>query len=393
MSAGAFGFAGPRLVAADLLAGFPSALREAGLAIDPSRAINFLNAVRVSRLRGMSDLGRAGRVTLTASPDDFAIFDAVFKSWFGADPFVAEAAPDEEDDTPRAKSPQSEQPPEVLAGEAAGKAASEDELCAKKSFGRLRETDAEVLSRLKRRLTALPATRSRHWAPTPRGSRIDLARTCRAARSTFGETLRILQQSRPERPRKLLLLIDVSGSMKAQSEAYLRFAHLLTRERRKIETFCFGTRLTRITRTLKQRDPETALARLGDLVFDFDGGTRIGAALEEFLSVSRHASLVRGAVTIILSDGLERGDPAAMIHAVTRMARLSHRLVWATPLAADPRYRPLTRAMAGALPHLDGLFDASDLAALESMVWRLDAVEHNERGQAERPFQTSSKAA
>lgn len=383
----------PRLVAADLLAGFPSALREAGLAVDPGRAINFLRAARVSRLCRISDLARAGRVTLTSSPDDFAIFDAVFKSWFGAEPFVAEAAPDDEDDTPQAKSPRGEQPPEVLAGDAAGKAASEDELCAKKTFGRLHDADADVLARLKRRLGALPAMRSRHWTPTPRGSRIDLARTCRAARSTFGETLRILQQSRPERPRKLLLLIDVSGSMKAQSEAYLRFAHLLTRERRKCETFCFGTRLTRITKTLKHRDPETALARLADLVFDFDGGTRIGAALEEFLSVSRHAALVRGAVTIILSDGLERGDPAAMIHAVARMARLSQRLVWATPLAADPRFRPLTRAMAGVLPHLDGLFDATDLAALERMVRKLDAVEHNERGQAGRPFQTSGNAA
>ena len=105
-----------------------------------------------------------------------------------------------------------------------------------------------------------------------------------------------------------------------------------------------------MTKSLKHRNADTALDRLSDIVFDFDGGTLIGASLEEFLSVSRHAALVRGAVTIIFSDGLERGDPQPMVHAVGRLARLSHRLIWATPLAADPRYRPATRGMAGVLP-------------------------------------------
>ncbi len=376
-----------RQIASHLLAGFPGALREAGLGIDPGRAVAFLRAARICRLDRIGDLARAGRVTLTGSPEDFPVFDAVFTAWFGGQPALAEAPPGEDDETPQAKPPRGDNPPaEILEGDAAGKAASDDELRAKKSFGRLRDADAESLARLRRRINTLPALRSRNWRAAPRGPRIDLAGTCRASRSTFGETLRILRQARPQRPRKLLLLIDVSGSMKAQSEAYLRFAHLLTRQRRKVETFCFGTSLTRVTKTLAHRDPEEALARLSALVFDFDGGTRIGASLEEFLSVSRHAALVRGAITIILSDGLERGDPAAMVHAVTRMARLSHRLIWATPLAADPRYRPLTRAMAGALPHLDGLVDATDLPALERLVRRLAAVEQSPRGQASRQF-------
>jgi uncharacterized protein len=263
----------------------------------------------------------------------------------------------------------------------------------RKNFGCLGDSDAEMLARIRRKVARLPHMQSRNWTPSSRGPRIDLARTCRAARATFGETLRMMRLTRPERPRKLLLLVDVSGSMKAQSEAYLRFAHLLIRERRRVECFCFGTSLSRVTAMLRHRDPEEALARLAGIVFDFDGGTRIGSSLGEFLSVSRYAALVRGAVTVILSDGLERGDPAEMVHAVERMARLSHRLVWATPLAADPRYRPLTRAMAGALPHLDDLCDAGSLGALDRLIFRLDAAEHGPRGQAARRFSSAEIAA
>jgi uncharacterized protein with von Willebrand factor type A (vWA) domain len=383
----------PALIAAELLAGFPAALREAGLAVDPGRAVCFLQAARIAPPRRISDLARIGRVTLTGSPADFPIYDAVFEAWFGQSPMIA-VSPDEEDEAPKPSSPRGDQSrTEPLEGDAAGKAATDDLARGRKNFGRMSDADAQTLARIRRKVARLPHMQSRNWTPSPRGPRIDLARTCRAARATFGETLSLMRMSRPERPRKLLLLIDVSGSMKAQSEAYLRFAHLLVRERPRVECFCFGTSLSRVTAMLKHRDPEEALARLAGMVFDFDGGTRIGSSLDEFLSVSRYAALVRGAVTVILSDGLERGDPAEMIHAVGRIARLSHRLVWATPLAADPRYRPLTRAMAGILPHLDDLCDAGSLGALDRLFVRLDAVEHGPRGQATRRFSIAEIAA
>ncbi|WP_353643058.1 VWA domain-containing protein [Mesorhizobium sp. WSM2239] len=381
----------PAFMAAELLAGFPAALREAGLAADPGRAVCFLQAVRAAPPRRISDLARIGRVTLIGSPADFPIYDAVFEAWFGQ-VAVIEAAPDEDDEAAKPSPPKGDQPPlDPLDGDAAGKAAADDLLRGRKTFGRM--NDAETLSRIRRGIASLPHMTSRNWARSPAGPRIDLARTCRAARATFGETLRMMRMARPERPRKLLLLIDVSGSMKAQSEVNLRFAHLLVRARPRVECFCFGTSPSRVTGMLRHRDPDQALGRLADMVFDFDGGTRIGSSLDEFLSVSRYAALVRGAVTVILSDGLERGDPAEMIHAIERMARLSHRLVWATPLAADPRYRPLTRAMAGILPHLDDLCDAGGLGALERLAARLDAVEHGPRGQAGRRFSTTGIAA
>ena len=380
-------------VATDLLADFPAALREAGLAIDPGRTEAFLRATATCRLRGVHDLARLGRVTLTGSPDDFPIFDAVFDSIFGEATFDGKVDDPEDEQAPRSATSNQEALSQMVEGDAAGAAAADDHLRNRKSFDRLGDDDRDALARLKRRLAEMPQVRSRKLVPHQRGARIDLAATTRAARRTFGETLRLMHKTRPQKPRRLLLLIDVSGSMKAQSEIYLRFAHLVSHRLPKVETFCFGTRLSRVTRTLRHHDPATALERLADTVFDFDGGTLIGASLEEFLSVSRHAALVRGAVTIVFSDGLERGDPQPMIHAVERLARLSHRLVWATPLAADPRYRPATRGMAGILPFLDALADGSSLPALERMVAGLDAVERRGRGQAGQRFAERRKAA
>jgi uncharacterized protein len=380
--------------AGELLAGFPRALREAGLAVDPQRAATFLAATRALPLRSLADLARAGRVTLVGSKEDLPTYEAVFEAWFAGEPLPEMVeSPDEEKAPPANRKRDGERPLELLDGDAAGRHTSADEALGRKAFGRLSDADRATLARIGRRLGLLPTLEARRLVPFVRGPRIDVARTARAARRTAGETLKLLKRIRPERPRRLLLLVDVSGSMKAHSEATLRFAHLLTRARPGVETFAFGTRLSRVTRTLKHRLADEALARLSDIVFDFDGGTRIGASLEAFLSASRHAALVRGAVTLVFSDGLERGDPSPMIHAVGRLARLSHRLIWVTPLAADPNYRPLTRAMSGILSDLDAIADGSDLAALERLLTALPDIENGPRGEARRRFARANAQA
>jgi uncharacterized protein len=384
----------PVVIASDLLTEFPAALREAGLTIDPGRAEAFLRAVAVCRLRAIGDLVRLGRVTLVGSAEDFPLFDAVFESLFGEATFSGKVENPEEDRAPRGMWPHGEQALlHGVEGEATGRAASDEDLRNRKTFSGMTEEDRAALARLGRRLDDMPVVKRRNWKSSPRGTRIDLARTARAARRTFGETLQLTREARPATPRRLLFLVDVSGSMKTHSELTLRFAHLVTRKLPKVETFCFGTRLSRATKSLRHRRPEKALETLSDVVSGFDGGTMIGASLEAFLSVSRHAALVRGAVTVIFSDGLERGDPAPMIHALGRLARLSHRLVWATPLAADPRYRPATRGMAGVLPFLDALCDGSSLAALERMIAGLDNVERMGRGRAGQRFQNERLSA
>ena len=160
----------------------------------------------------------------------------------------------------------------------------------------------------------------------------------------------------------MLLLIDVSGSLRENTPQYLRFAWVA-----QCETFTFGTRLTRVTRELRHRDVDTALAAISETVEDADGGTRIGPSLHEFVTTPRYADRARGALTIVLSDGLERGDPALMAHAVHRLGRLSHRLLWWSPLALDPAYRPITRGMAAIGADIE-LAGARDIQTLREAV-------------------------
>ena len=239
----------PAAVASDLLTGFPAALREAGLMIDPGRTQAFLRATAKCRLRDIDDLARLGRVTLTGSPEDFPVFDAVFEHFFGEATFAGKVDDPEDDRAPRSAPPRSEQALlQIVDGEAAGHAASDEHLRNRKTFNRLAGEDRDTLARLSRRLGDMPKSLSRKWVSSSRGARIDLAGTARAARRTFGETLRLMREVRPEKPRRLLFLIDVSGSMKAHSELYLRFAQLVTRRLPKVETFCFGTKLSRVTK-------------------------------------------------------------------------------------------------------------------------------------------------
>ena len=248
-----------------------------------------------------------------------------------------------------------------MLSEGTGKDASVHELQHRRDY----DATPEDLSELRKALAQhLPQIRSRRLRPHRRGQ-IDLRRTLRAATRT-GELTTLARRNRPHRRRPLLLLIDVSGSLRPNTPDYLRFAWAA-----QAETFTFGTRLTRITKELRTRDVDTALANVSATVEDADGGTRIGPALQEFLDTPRYADRARGALTIVLSDGLERGDPALMAHAVARLSRLSYRLLWWTPLATDPAYRPITRAMAAIQGDLDGLAGARDLATLLEQVQQL----------------------
>ena len=160
---------------------------------------------------------------------------------------------------------------------------------------------------------------------------------------------------RRDRPRRVLLLIDISGSMKRETDDYLRFAHALTQALPAVETFSFGTRLTRLTPSLRHKDLDRALAEIAPSVADWQGGTRIGESLARFLAIPRFARASRGALVVVLSDGLERGGPDEMARAVRRLAARSWRLAWLTPLAADPDFRPETAALKAILGIVDHL--------------------------------------
>ena len=196
----------------------------------------------------------------------------------------------------------------------------------------------------------------------------------RAAGRHGGDVARLQWRRRPRRPRRLLLLVDVSGSLRQTSGDALRFAHAAVRAVPRCQVYTFGTRLTRVTRQLATPDVDAALGGLAGVVSDVNGGTRIGHALEEFLADARRTAAARDALVLIVSDGLERGDPGAMVSAVRRLGRLSHRVVWWSPLACDPNYQPLTRAMAALVGDLDDLVGVGDLYSAVAAVPRLSTV-------------------
>lgn len=347
---------------------FATVLRTHGFAVAPEQTTAFLAAVGLLGPRGLDDVRRAARATLAPPPERRDEFDALFRAHFLGELTLAAAA--EGDDTPETLVHDDEGVLEILQDDAeteSGRAAAASEALSTRRFGRPGEADA--LRRLARRAPSrLPTRRSRRRRPGRRAGPVDLRRVMREAVRHDGDVMRLPRLRRRRRQRPVLLLLDVSGSMKEGTEARLRFAHALARATDRLEVFTIGTRLTRVTRALRRRDPEQALGAAAGLVPDWDGGTRLGDALAAFLAVPRFAGFARGALTLIVSDGLERGDPAALAEAVERLSRLSWRLAWLTPLAADPRFRPETAALAAVLPLIDDLADGSSGAALCSYI-------------------------
>ena len=245
---------------------------------------------------------------------------------------------------------------------------SEEELLREKDFAEY--TDAEralarvLLARLARRS---PQRVSRRTRPTRRRRDIhDLRATVRVSLRHGGELLERRYREPAQRPRRLVLVCDVSGSMTPYARMLLQYMQASVTARTRVEAFVFGTRLTRVTRELAGRDPDRALARAAEHVSDWSGGTRIGAALAE-LNREHGRRIGRGAIIVVLSDGWDRGDPETLGTEMARLRRCAHRVLWLNPLAADPRYEPLTRGMQAALPHVDHLLPGNSIASLEAL--------------------------
>jgi uncharacterized protein with von Willebrand factor type A (vWA) domain len=210
---------------------------------------------------------------------------------------------------------------------------------------------------------------SRRHRPVHHGrGRPDLRRTVRRSLRAGGEPVRRAFMAPSSRPRRVVLLCDVSGSMEPYTRALLRFLHVAVAGRSRVEAFAFGTRMTRITRELSSRDPDAALAAAAARVSDWSGGTRLGEGLRAFNDRWGVRGMARGAVVVVLSDGWDRGDPAVLAEEMARLARVAHRIVWVNPLKATPEYAPLARGMAAALPHVDEFVTGHSVAALEELV-------------------------
>jgi uncharacterized protein with von Willebrand factor type A (vWA) domain len=378
------------------LVAFGRDLRARGLPVGTGRILTFIRAVASLGLGDRDSVYWAGRVSLIASRADLATYDDAFEAWYvslgdRAPISIALELPAEPRDLDRIGLGDD---PTAEVGRTAGSwrpAADDDdtepgegssirivasavEVLRSKSFADLTQDERRRVARMIHDLTVrAPVERMRRTRPSPKGSVFDMRRTLRRSLRTQGEPFGRSYRTRRSRTRPLVLILDISGSMAPYARALLQFGFAAMAAGRRVEVFCFGTRLTRVTRTLRTKDPDRAMHEVGALVADWEGGTRIGESLKTLLDGWSQRAALRGAVVVLCSDGLERGDPALLRAQMARLRRLAHRVVWANPLKGSPRYEPLARGMAAALPSVDVFLSGHNLESLETLAAALGA--------------------
>jgi uncharacterized protein len=352
--------------AAQIFVSFVALLRVNGFSVAPEQTTAFLAAIDLLGPRSLEHIRQGGLATLAPPPERRATFNRLFDIHFrGAE--AVERAEGEDEETVRLQEEGrgDDEPPLSDEANESGLAAARAEALVERRFAQLSTGDA--FRRLAREASRrLPRRRGHRRMRARRGPFADLRRTLRESVRNDGEVLRLGRLRRRLRPRKLLMLIDVSGSMKARTEENMKLAHALLQAVHTAEVFTFGTRLTRVTRALRLKRREQALNAAAHLVSDWDGGTRIGDALQAFLAVPRFGGYARGAAVIIVSDGLERGDVSALRDAVAKLSRRAWWLSWLTPLATGPGFRPQTEALIAIQRFVDDLSDGGSSAAVVS---------------------------
>ncbi|MFK8023308.1 MAG: VWA domain-containing protein [Ilumatobacter sp.] len=354
---------------------FTRLLRGAGVAVPTSSTHAFSEALCELGLEDRGAAYWAGRATLIRRPEDIEVYDRAFAVFFEdrrgsenadeADPLSITIAVDADDgdgdDGPQSADASDEPTIELRF--------STTEVLRHKDFA---DYDHEELAHAQALMSSLKLVGSprsslrlgpaRRQTPKP-----DIRRTMQAAIRSGGEPIERHFRAPRTRLRRLVLLLDVSGSMEPYARALLRFVHAAVAGRQKVEAFALGTRLTRITRELDSRDPDLALAAASRRVIDWSGGTRLGDGLRSFNDEWGVRGMARNSIVVILSDGWDRGDPDELAEQMERLHRVTHRLIWVNPLKVTPGYAPLARGMAAALPHLDAFVEGHSIAAMEEL--------------------------
>jgi hypothetical protein len=384
-----------RADSATLLARFSERLREAGVAVSPDQTIRLATLVTLGVPRTVEELYWCARVSLLRSTADIAPFDAVFALVFRGlvdmaesrgDPSNVRLPPqrdyplvDEEAGADLASTGRFEAL-ESTAGDHLGRPiptlASSEERLTEVDFARLTAEELAALAPLLRMLCINPPRRlSRRRRRHRRGDRLDVRASLRRSTRSGGDPAVPIRRTRRWRPRRLVALLDISGSMEPYARAYL---HLLwgAATRAHAEVFVFGTRLTRLTRALRNANPDLAIERAAALMPDWSGGTRIGCAVRDFMDLYGRRGMARGAAVLIVSDGWERDDPSVLARQMVALSRHAHRVVWANPRAAAPGFAPLAGGMAAALPHVDSFISGHSADALLDVVRALGVTHH-----------------
>lgn len=356
--------------------GFCRSLRHEGMSVAVASTITYLQALGALGARGTGDLYWAGRATLVRRPEDIAHYDRAFARYWcgGAEPSPQGGVPGAT--TEHWAISDGEGGPEE-AGEEDHDSSTDQRALLSSTTESLRSKDfalcseaelVEAMALIRSGPVRLARRSSHRFERARRGPRLDVHRMVRQSMRQGGELPPVRRKARGQRQRRLVLLCDVSGSMEPYARAMLRFAHVLVAGQARVEAFAIGTRLTRLTRQLSRLDPDTAMAAAAAAVADWSGGTRLGEGLAAFNDRFGVRGMARGALVVVLSDGWDRGDPDMLARELARLHRVVHHLVWANPLKGDPRYRPLARGMAAALPHLDSFVAGHDLASLEALL-------------------------
>jgi len=396
--------------AAALAAGLGAALHAAGLPVGPDRCERLARAVTVMPVRSLADLHACALATLVSDPGQVATFERVFAALFGtpAPPAPPGAVPQPpgprrpaDPGGQRADGDGHARPPEpgrwlaTADGTRPAPAADGDEPLREvpalrqvasaaerlrgRDFTELSAAELRQLVTLMREMTmAVPPRRTRRYRDARNGRRPDLRGTLRRARRSGGEAIRIARRAPRTRPRRLVVLCDISGSMEPYARALLMLLYCLSggpsRGGPRPEVFSFATRLTRLTPALAAASPDTMLAKAGEAAPDWSGGTRIGASVKQFNDRYGCRGMARGAVVLIISDGWETGDPALLGAQMARLSRVAHRIVWANPRTQSPRYSPEVGGMAAAWPYCDAVVSAHSIDALDDLLAALGAA-------------------
>ena len=378
---------------------FGRILREAGLEVGPGRMQDALLGLASVDITNRDDVYWALRCTIVSRRDDIEVFDAAFAAFWERAPRIElqqrpiDLGVDMPEDNQKDDSPEAVEAhamgPEVRDGqdddesgdddekeETASAVWSADEQLRDRDFARYGPDEIRRARALVARIArASPRRRSLRKQPANSGRTFDPRRTLREAMRTGGVPIERAWREPKYVPRKIVYLVDVSGSMEPYARAMVMFLQAAVRAGRHVEAFTFGTRLTRLTPHLAGRDPDRALANAARAVPDWAGGTRIGENLKAFNDVWGRRGTTRGAIVVIASDGWERGDPTLLAEEMKRLHLAAHRIVWTNPLAGGEGYRPLVAGMQAALPYVDDFLPGHNLRALETLAEVLEGID------------------
>jgi uncharacterized protein len=363
----------------DAAVAFARVLRGAGLRVGTDRLVEFTRALEELDASRRDDVYWAGRITLVSRPEEIETYDRAFELfWDRGASSKARLSPSSR--SPMPEPDRSVMPPkrsvekDERGDDAVRLRYSPVEVLRTKDFALYSPEEFAELQRLLSDLRLSGALRrSRRLEPSHRG-RHDPRRTLRGALRTGGEAVRHRFRKARVRPRKVVLLCDVSGSMAPYSRALLRFLHAGVVSGARLEAFSMGTRLTRITRELATRDPDQALRQAAGAVKDISGGTRLGDTIKEFVDRWGQRGMARGAVVVILSDGWDRGDVEVLAEQMQRLERLAYKVIWVNPLKSAPGYKPLAAGMAAALPHVDVFLSGHNFESLQELAAAIAAA-------------------